>query len=277
MKQSRQCTTTAQSNSFLLLSIYKVRHCPQSLALPANPAASVKESTIKKILLVSSSKVFLNRNSNLLIGRGLEIFTASSGEEALTLHEEHIFDLILSELELSGFDGSRLCSEIRMMKNSEHLSIILVCYDILNSIHKVEQSGANAMLLKPLDPIQLLETIGSFVDMQLGRSKRVVLNVKVISKQLDQEFLCFSHDVSNTGILLETEHLLSLGNRIICKFTLDDSVNIEAEGEIIRYLSLSKARNLYGVKFIALPLPYRTAIEAYVAARLSPNRQGLYH
>jgi len=226
---------------------------------------------MKKILLVSASKVFLRRNANLLMGRGLEIFTASSGEESLKLHEEHLFDLILSELELDGIDGSRLCSEVHMMKNSQHVSIILVCYDMLNSIHRVEQSGANAMLLKPLDPNQLLETIGSFVDMQLGRSKRVVLNVKVISRQFDQEFLCFSHDVSTTGILLETEHQLSLGNRIICKFTLDNAFNIEAEGEVIRYLSLPEARNLYGVKFLALPLPYRKAIEDYVAARLTPQ------
>lgn len=222
---------------------------------------------MKKILLVSTSKIFLKRNENLLQGRGLEIFTTADGEEAISLHEEHAFDLILSELELDGMDGSRLCSAIRTMKNSPQVSIILVCYDILNSIHRVEQSGANAMLLKPLDPNQLLETIGSFVDMQLGRSKRVVLNVKVISTQIDQEFLCFSHDISTTGILLETEHQLSLGNRIICKFTLDDGFNMEAGGEVIRYLSLPDSRNLYGVKFIALPLAFRQAIEAYVAAR----------
>lgn len=224
---------------------------------------------MKKILLVSSSKVFLKRNANLLLGRGLQVSTASNGVEALKLHEEHTFDLVLSELELDGIDGSRLCSEIHMLKNPQSVSIILICYDILNSIHRVEKSGANAMLLKPLDPMLLLETIGSFVDMQLGRSKRVVLNVKVISKQFDQEFLCFSHDVSNSGILIETEHQLSLGNRIICKFTLDDSFNIEAEGEVIRYLSLPEARNLYGVKFLALPMACRKAIEDYVAARQS--------
>jgi len=222
---------------------------------------------MKKILLISTSKIFLKRNTNLLTGRGLEIFTAANGEDALKLHEEQTFDLILSELELDGMDGSRLCSEIRMMKNSPQVSVILICYDILNSIHRVEQSGANAMLLKPLDPNQLLETIGSFVDMQLGRSKRVVLNVKVISKQFEQEFLCFSHDISITGILIETEHQLSLSNRIICKFTLDDGCNIEAAGEVIRYLSLPDGRNLYGVKFLALPLSYREAIAAFVAAR----------
>jgi len=80
---------------------------------------------MKKILLISTSKIFLKRNTNLLTGRGLEIFTAANGEDALKLHEEQTFDLILSELELDGMDGSRLCSEIRMMKNSSQVSVIL--------------------------------------------------------------------------------------------------------------------------------------------------------
>lgn len=221
---------------------------------------------MKKILLVSTSKLFLKRNSSLLTGRGLQVFTASCGEEAIKLHEEHLFDLILSELELEGMDGSRLCSEVHMMKGARHVPVILICYDIFNSIRRVEQSGANAMILKPIDPIQLLETIGSFIEMQLGRSKRVVLNVKVISKQLDLEFLCFSHDISNTGILLETEHQLSLGSRIICRFTLIDSLEIELEGEVIRCMNVMECKNIYGIKFLAVPLSYRKAIDSYIAS-----------
>jgi len=231
----------------------------------------VKEQVMKKILLVSASKVFLKRNSNLLMGRGLNVITASSGEEALTLHQEHLFDLILSELELEGIDGSKLCSEIHIVKNSRTVPVILICYDLFNSIQRVEQSGANAMLLKPVDPIQLLETIGSFIDMQVGRSKRVVLNIKVICKKSDLEFLCFSHDISNAGILLETEHHLSLGDRIICEFNLGDSLQVETEGEVIRCMSVKECKNLYGVKFIAIPLAYRKAIDNHIATMPIPT------
>lgn len=219
---------------------------------------------MKKILLISSSKGFLKRNTTLLAGRGLSVFTVSSGEEALKLHEEIIFDLILSELELEGMDGSRLCAEVHKTKNSPLVPVILVCSDLHNSIQRVEQCGANALILKPIDPIQLLGTIGSFIDMQIGKSKRVVLNIKVISKKSDLTFLCISHDISNTGILLETEHQLSLGDRIVCEFSLFDSTQIEAEGEVIRCMSINDGKNLYGIKFIAIPLSYRKAIDNYI-------------
>lgn len=205
------------------------------------------------------------------MGRGLNVFTASSAEEALTLHEEHQFDLILSELELEGIDGSRLCSQVHMVKSLRLVPVILICYDLFNSIRRVEQSGANAMLLKPIDPIQLLETIGSFIDMQIGKSKRVVLNVKVLSKKSDLDFLCISHDISNTGILLETEHQLLLGDRIVCIFNLLETLQLEAEGEVIRCLSVEGCKNLYGVKFIAIPLSARKAIDNYIALIPMPS------
>jgi len=228
---------------------------------------------MKKILLVSSSKGFLKRNTILLAGRELSVFTVSSGEEALKLHEELVFDLILSELELEpeGMDGSRLCSEVHRAKNSRLVPVILVCYDRLDSIQKVEQSGANALILKPIDPIQLLETIGSFIDMQIGKSKRVVINVRVITKKSGLEFFCFSHDISNTGILLESEYQLSLGDRIVCAFNLVDSIQIEAEGEVIRCMSVNDGNTLYGVKFIAIPLSYRKSIDSYIDSLPSPS------
>jgi AmiR/NasT family two-component response regulator len=44
-----------------------------------------------------------------------------------------------------------------------------------DNIARVEQSGADAMLLKPIEPISLIETIGSFLGLEIGRSKRDIL------------------------------------------------------------------------------------------------------
>jgi len=221
---------------------------------------------MKKVLLASTSKVFLRRNSNLLMRRGFQLFTAPSGSESLKLHEKHDFDLILADFKLDDMCGCTLCSLIRKKETSRHVPIILTCHNIAGSIERVEQSGADAMLLKPIDPMYLLETLGNFLGLQLGRSKRVVLKVTVFSRDQLLEFTCFSHDISNTGILLETDHQLALRSRIICRFTLSDTCEIEAEGQIIRCMSGVERENIYGVKFIALPLSCRRAIDSYVAS-----------
>ena len=198
--------------------------------------------------------------------RGFKIFTTQSGAGALNLHQEHHFVLILCDFKLEDMSGCTLCSLIRNEENLEHVPFILTCHNIPGSIERVEQCGATAMLLKPINPINLLETIGSSLGIQLVRSKRVVLHVRVLSMKYDLKFFCFSHDISNTGILLETHHELSTGNRIICQFNLDDSCQIETEGEVIRSMTASEDTDLYGVKFIAMPLSSRRAIDNYIAS-----------
>jgi len=220
---------------------------------------------MKKVLLVSSSRVFLKRNSNLLQGRGFQLFTAMSGAEALKLQRESFFDLILADLKLEDMCGCTLFTLLRSEEDSQHVPVILICHKFSGSMERVQQSGASAMLLKPIDPVQLIETIGSFLDMQIGRSKRVVLNVKVLVKKIDLEFYCLSHDISNTGILLEAEYQLESGSRILCQFTLPGSIRIETEGEVIRFVSTREDECLYGVKFIDLSLTYHKAIDRFLA------------
>lgn len=221
---------------------------------------------MKKVLVVSGYISFLTRNSNLLRNREFQVFTAHSGGEALKLHKEFHFDLILVDFKLEEMGGCTLCSLIRNGKDSPQIPIIIACHNLPGSIERVAECGASRMLIKPIDPIILMEAISGFLDLPLIRSKRVVLKVDVLSKANDQDFVCFSHDLSNTGILIETDYQLAVGSRITCKFTLQDISDIETEGEVIRMLTGTECENLYGIKFIALPLSSHKNIDRYIAA-----------
>jgi len=171
---------------------------------------------MKKVLMASPSKAFLGRNTTLLTNHGFEFFTAESGVEALKLHDEHKFDLILSELELSDMDGCGLCSEIHARDGHKFVPVIIICHDTAQQLQKVKQSNASAILLRPINPTHMLITIGSFIDMQLARSKRVALDTTILINNNGQELVCNSRDVSVTGIRLVTKSRLDLGARISC-------------------------------------------------------------
>lgn len=219
---------------------------------------------MKKVLLTSSSTTFLERNMNLLMDKGFQLFTAVSGLETLKLQQKHFFDLIISDLELEDMDGCRLCSELSQAVPSRLVPVVLICYDTFECVEKVKKSNARAMILRPVDPSQLLVTIGSFIDMQLARSKRVAFNAEVSVKMENLEFSCVSRDISTTGILLETGQKLFLEKRISCQFNLLDFCQIQTEGEVARCISLPEGKNLYGIKFIKLSLSKKSAIEKYV-------------
>jgi len=125
-------------------------------------------------------------------------------------------------------------------------------------------SGANIILDKRVEPIKMMETIGSFLGLHLVRSKRVVLEVGVFGKTGDVEFFCSSHDISNTGILIETKHQLDIGSRIQFQFTLPYFCHIKTKGEVSRCMTASNGHYLYGVKFISMPLSNRKAIDGYI-------------
>jgi len=221
---------------------------------------------MNKILLASKYQVVLRNNANLLMNWGFQLFMTTTGAEALKLHAEHHFDLILCDFELEDMGGCTLCSLVRKEEKSLYVPIIITCHNLPGSIKRARQNNASAILLKPIDPIQFLETIGKFVEFNLVRSKRVMLKVYVISKKQNLEFHCISHDISNTGMLLESEHHLALGTRITCQFTLPGSCRIETEGEVTRCAKGAEFTNLYGLRFIALPLTCRRAIDGYVTA-----------
>lgn len=221
---------------------------------------------MKKVLIASAYMLFLKRNTTLLMRRGFQIYTAMSGAEAFALHDRHHFDLILVDYKLEEMGGCTFCTLVRKAENTSRTPIIITCHNLPGSIESVEQCGADIILIKPLEPIRLMENIGSFLGLQIGRSKRVVLKVKVLSKIYELEFYCFSHDISHTGILLETGFDLALGSQITCLFTLPNICEIEVVGVITRFMTAVGCENLYGVKFVALPLSSRRAIDNYIAS-----------
>lgn len=228
------------------------------------------EEIMKKVLLASAYLLFLKRNTSLLMRRGFQLFTATSGTEAFKLLKTHHFDLILLDFKLEEMSGPTFCALVRKGKDSPRVPIIMTCHNIPGSIESAEQSGADIVLIKPLEPIKLMETIGSFLDLVIGRSKRVVLEVKVTSKIYGVEFFCLSHDISNTGILLETDYDLALGSHISCEFSLPDICQITAAGVVTRFMTAEDCKNLYGVKFVALPLSSRKNIDNYIASMPTP-------
>jgi CheY-like chemotaxis protein len=226
---------------------------------------------MKKILLASSSRVFLKRNNNLLMKRGFELFSVTTGEEAFKLNREYLFDLIIADIRLEDMGGDTFCSLVRREVKSRDIPIVIICHNIPGSIERIEQTSASAMLIKPIDPFELLKTISRFTGLQLGRSKRAVIKVIVISKKHDEEFVCFSRDISNTGILLETEYPLDLGSMLICKFALPGACRIEIEGEVIRCMNSSGDEPLYGIKFIHMQLSSARLIDNYIASIPDPE------
>lgn len=220
---------------------------------------------MKKVLLTSESKGFLDRNTTFLLRRGFQLFTATEGAKALGLHQEQGFDIILADQKLDDMSGYTLCSRLNSAGHPKLPAVVIICQNSAENVRKATESGASTVLLKPVDPEKLLTTIIGFLDLQAVKSRRIALNVPVLCRASEAEFSCLSHDISNTGLLIESDQF-NIGSLIACELTLPDSSHFKADGKVVRQAATSEGKNLCGIQFINPPLSSLRTVISYVVA-----------
>ncbi len=220
---------------------------------------------MKKIIIVNSTHAFLERDKSILNRADFQIFTATSGEEALRIHREDRANLIVVDLDLPDMGGDGLCSRVRNESAIRNVSIILVCHDVLEELERVSTCGANAWVTKPVRPEQLVESVGQLLAVSLRRGYRVLLQARVRGERESTSFFCTSHNISVSGILLETDKPLDPGDGITCSFFLPGSRQIVVDGEVARCEKKPDGVCHYGVRFIDLAPNSREEIERFIA------------
>jgi CheY-like chemotaxis protein len=221
---------------------------------------------MKKILLVDSAIVFFERHKNLLHRNDITVFSATTGEEALAIHRKELVDLIIADLDTAGLTGDVLCARVRGMDDLRKVSIILICHDVPAEIERVAASGANAWVTRPIRPERLVDCVGQFLDVAMRKGYRVLLKAKVQGEKGEETFFCTSQNISNTGILIETDKRLAKGELIACTFFLPGARQVVADGEVVRSAEMPGDVFQYGIRFTSLVPEHRREIEKFVSS-----------
>lgn len=226
---------------------------------------------MKNILITSSSPTFLERNGTLLRRSDFRIFTAASSPAAMSVLKDELIDLLLVDINLDDVAGSSFCSQVLAAQTGAKSVILLVCNDI--DFDSLKDSGADVLIARPIKPLQLIKTVGKFLTVQLVRSRRVSFRIKVISKKDLTEFFCLSHNISLTGMLIETEFSLDIGSIIFCQFTVPGSIDVETEGEVVRSARTMDGAHQYGIHFTTLNRKSRHELDVYIASIVRGDNQ----
>ena len=221
---------------------------------------------MKNILIASSSVSFIERNSTLLRRSDFNILTADNSSAVVTIVNSHNIDLALFDINLIDIAGEEITEKLATNTPNYRPVILLVCHDSEDDISRLKSCGADALISRPIKPLQLIKAVGQFLTVQLVRSRRVSLRVKVISKKDSVEFFCISHNISITGLLIETEYFLEVGSYIICQFSIPNSIDVEVEGEIVRTARTMDGAHQYGIHFLNLGRSSRHEIDQYISS-----------
>ncbi|HMT07517.1 MAG TPA: sigma-54 dependent transcriptional regulator [Pyrinomonadaceae bacterium] len=128
----------------------------------------------KSILVVDDEKNQREILETILSSEGYDVTTASSGEAAMKFVADRHFDLVLTDLKMTGMSGLDLLKSLTDFDKSI-IVILLTAHGSVDSAVDAMRLGAFEYLQKPYDSEKLLETVARALQ------KLTVLDAEIIS------------------------------------------------------------------------------------------------
>jgi CheY-like chemotaxis protein len=134
----------------------RIRHFPENESKRGR-----MEHRGKRILVVDDIQKNSDLLSKFLTGNGYTAASAGDGMEALEKLRSDAFDLIISDVLMSGMDGFELCRAVKRAPKLEAISLIFYTghYTDAKDEELLRLLGAALYLIKPMTRDQLLENI----------------------------------------------------------------------------------------------------------------------
>jgi DNA-binding NtrC family response regulator len=155
----------------------------------------------KSILVVDDEKNQREILETILSGEGYDVTTASSGEAAMKFVADRHFDLVLTDLKMTGMSGLDLLKELTDFDKSI-IVILLTAHGTIDSAVDALRLGAFEYLQKPYDSEKLLETVSRAL------KKLTTLDAEIISvsPEMDKvKKLILKIAKSNSTVLIRGE------------------------------------------------------------------------
>ena len=134
------------------------------------------------ILIVDDDEMMQETLSSVLRKGGYEIFSVTSGNEALSLIKKNIIDLVLLDMKLPDADGLEIQKKIKAL-DTEILVIIMTAYSDVQTAVSAMKSGAYHYINKPFE----LEELKLLIEKGL-ETKSLINEVRRLHRQQGEEY-----------------------------------------------------------------------------------------
>jgi DNA-binding NtrC family response regulator len=116
------------------------------------------------VLIVDDEEDFMDTLMNRLKKRGIDVAGCASGEQALELLKEKIFDVVILDIKMpGGMDGIETLREIKKLRPDAEVLLLTGHGSVETSVEGMKE-GAFDYLLKPVKLEKLLEKMAKALD-----------------------------------------------------------------------------------------------------------------
>ncbi|MBK9392008.1 MAG: response regulator, partial [Bacteroidetes bacterium] len=124
------------------------------------------------IFVIDDVKINIEAIEILIAGEGLEVKSASNGEEALEKLKDYKPDLILLDLKMPGMDGYEVARRIKSDKVLSKIPVIAFTASVFSVDTVVKSENFDGQLLKPVRKSDLINVLARFLKHRVIRDNR---------------------------------------------------------------------------------------------------------
>jgi DNA-binding NtrC family response regulator len=168
------------------------------------------------ILVVDDDESLRRVTEMQLEEAGYQVLTASGGEEALALVEQHAPDLVLTDLKMPGLSGMEVLQAIRR-NHAEITVVLLTAFGTVQTAVEAMKAGAYDYITKPIDYSELLLVVSRALE-----HRSLIEEVRTLRSNLDRKYGFESMIGRSRGLL----HVLEMASRVAQR---DSTVLIRGE------------------------------------------------
>jgi len=233
-----------------------------------------------KLLVIDDDFEFVTMMQLMLSLHGFNIDIAYSGEEGLRKIQGNSYDVVLLDVMMPGMSGFEVCKEIRKIKESTQLPVILLTAkgekdDIIEGIN----AGANDYITKPFESEILIAKINALVKLkelqdELEKKNKLlenlaitdgltgVYNYRFFYQKLKEEFeRAKRYETPLACIMMDLDFFKNINDKY--GHMVGDTVLIELATKITENIRKNDVFARYGGEEFVLLLPHTSENGAY--------------
>lgn len=204
-----------------------------------------------RILAVDDDPVNLRVLESVLAVEPYEVFTATSGKEALTLLDARVWDLIIADVMMPNMSGYELTSRIRERFSVSELPVLLLtAFSRDEDIEAGFRAGANDYVTKPMNAAELKSRVRSLTNLKKSVYERLRLEAAWLQAQIKPHFIINTFNAISALSTIDTDRMDDLVEELCTYLRLsidfqnsDQAAPLEHELKLLKsYLFIQKER-----------------------------------
>jgi len=229
-----------------------------------------------KVLLVDDVELFRELQKTFFRRREVDLIVAENGKEAFRQALRHRPDMIFMDLHMPEMDGAECCQKLKEHADLKKIPVVMVTSATReDDIERCKAAGCDAIILKPINRQNFLETANSFMHMPVRIAPRVRVGFSVSYGQpghairQDDAF-----NLSAGGVFIKTSEFFEIDTPLHVQFQLpnrEKPINCPGRVAWINRPEISGEKDTptgMGVQFVGLDIESHEALRDFINAEV---------